>query len=170
MSDETSAALSETEQVAILAAPTPSTVQAWRQEDPARRIYSTTGFEAIVPDDHFAGADMQGDARLSAAKELRNMLADTGLAPAEVSGLFNRSHLVREAGKSAEAQRKETRQELKRVFGDAADDALLDARRLIGRDPRFSRWIEKQGLGNDVETIVQFAKAARSQRAAGRLK
>jgi len=79
--------LTETEQAAILAQPTPGHVATWRDEHmPERRIYSSNAeFNTAVPDDMFAGADMPAEKRQMAVKELRGMLADTGIAPAEAT-------------------------------------------------------------------------------------
>lgn len=163
--------LTETEQVEILAQPTPYHVEAFRAEDAARRTYKTTGFESVIPDNYLDGADLPADKRSAAVTNLRNMLADTGMAPVEANGLLQRAAIVRSEGKTVEQARKEARAEISRVFGaDQADRALNDAKKLIQRDQRFAKWIEKKGLGNDSQTIVQIARLARSQRIAGRLK
>jgi len=163
--------LSETEQAEILAAPTPRHVEAWRKEAmPERSLYpSNAEFGSVVPDDMFAGANLPTEKRQAAVRELRGMLADTGLSPAEANGLLMRAGHVRADGKTDEQQRREARKELAKQFGDP-DAALADARKLIARDPRFSKFIERKGLGNDTETIITLARAARSQRAAGKLK
>ncbi len=174
MSEENNAPPSETEQAEILSQPTPYHIAAAREETaggPGGTYRNHTGMETLIPDNYFDGADLPAEKRAAAVVELRHMLADTGLAPAEVSGLFQRSAIVRSEGKSDEQQRKEARGELQRVFGkDGADSALRDAATLIKRDPRFAKWIEKKGIGNDVETIIQMARAARSLRSQGRLK
>ena len=162
--------LDETAQAGILATRTPDGVVAWRNEDGARRIYpNNTEYAAVVPDDYFDGSELPTAQRESAVKELRGMLADTGLAPVQARALLSRSGHVRAEGKSAEEQRRETRKALSRAF-DNPDAAMADAKRLITRDARFSKFIHARGLGNDSETILMLAHAARSQRAAGRLK
>ncbi len=163
---------SETEQAEILSQPTPGHVVAMRNEDLARRMYpNNSEFGSVVPDNAFDGADLPASKRSAAVANLRGMFADTGLAPAEAAGLFNRAAIVRSEGKSTEQQVKAARGELDRIFGkDGSDQALADARKLITRDPRLAKWIESKGLGNDPETIVQFARQARSQRYAGKLK
>ena len=170
MSDE-NAPLTETEQAAILAEPTPGHVLTWRDEHmPERRLYSQNAeFNTVVPDDMFAGADMPTEKRQAAVKELRGMLADTGLAPAEANQLLNRTGHVRVEGKTVEQQRREARAALAKQY-DNPDQALADARKLIARDPRFSKFIERRGLGNDADSILIIARAARSQRLAGKLK
>lgn len=148
MSDEIQQPPSETEQAEILATPTPGHVMAMRNEDPARRLYPLNSeFSGVVPNDAFEGADLPGDKRAAAVANLRGMLADTGLSPAEAGALFNRAAIVRNEGKTTEQQVKEARVELKRVFGDEADSALADARKLIQRDTRFAKWLEKKGAG-----------------------
>lgn len=170
MSEETTLP-TETEQAAILAAQAPGNLETWRDENmPERRLYpDSTAFGSVVPDDMFAGADLPPEKRQAAVKELRGMLADTGLSPAEAQQLLNRSAHVRADGKNDEQRRKETRMELSREFGDAKQ-ALADAEKLLARDPRFAKFIRVRGLGNDAEAVKLLARAARSQRFAGKLK
>lgn len=172
MSDEIQQPPSETEQAEILATPTPSHVMAMRNEDPARQMFPHNyEFSGLVRDDAFEGADLPADKRAAAVANLRGMLADSGLSPAEAGALFNRAAIVRSEGKTTEQQTKEARIALKRVFGEGdVDQVLADTRKLINRDPRFAKWLDKKGLGNDPETVIQFARQARSQRLAGRLK
>ncbi|MBW6496411.1 MAG: hypothetical protein K0B16_18015 [Burkholderiaceae bacterium] len=162
---------SETEQAAILSESAPGTVQSWRDEHtPERRVYPTLAeFGTVVPDNMFDGADLPTEKRQAAVKELRGMLADTGLSPVEAGHLLSRSAIVREGGKTDDQQRREARAVLAKVFNDP-DAALADARKLIARDPRFAKFIARRGLGNDAEAILTIARAARSQRAAGKLK
>jgi hypothetical protein len=164
--------VSETEQAEILAEKTPFHVEAWRAEDTPRSLYkNTTGFESVIPDDYFGGADMPSDKREAAVKNLRLAFQDTGMSALEAQAMLNRAGAVRTEGKTVEQARKEARAELTRQFGkDGADAALADAHRLVTRDSRFARWIEKKGLGNDSATVTQLAYAARSQRIQGRLK
>lgn len=163
--------LTETEQVEILATPTPDTIQAWRNEDAGRRMYPHNAeFESVVSDAAFGGADATAEKRQAAVKELRAMLADTGLSPAEAQQLMNRSAHVRAEGRDSEQLVKDARLALQRKYGDHADAALSDVRKLVQRDPRFAKFIERKGIGNDPETVLLLAAAARSQRAAGRLK
>lgn len=178
MADEIQAP-TETELVQILSAPAPYEIHRQRNEDTARRSYpNSTGMESVVTDRAFDGADAPAEVRERAVKELRNIFVDTGLAAAEVSELMNRASIVRHEGKSAEVMRKEARTQLARMFptddptrpNKGADDALADARRLVGRDPRLARFIERQGLGNDAEAIALMARTARSQRNQGKLK
>lgn len=171
MSEENNLPPSEADQVAILSARTPGHVLDWRNEDTARRTYSSNSeFAEVVPDNAFEGADMPSEKRQAAVTELRAMLADTGLSPMEARQLLNRSAHVRADGKSAEQQTKESREALRRKYGDSADSALADMRKLVQRDPRFSKFLERKGLGNDPETVLLLAAAARSQRNRGRLK
>lgn len=170
MSDQQPTGPTETEQVAMLAGPTPPEVAAWRNEDPARRMYpNSPGFADVVPASMFEGANLPTPVRESAVKNLRAALEDTGLSPAEARGLLNRASHVRAEGRNDEQQRKAARVELSRVFSDP-DQALADAKKLVTRDPRLAKFLEAKGLGNDAESLVTLARAARSQRMAGRLK
>jgi hypothetical protein len=165
------APVSETEQVEILATPTPRHVEAWRKDAmPERSLYpSNAEFGTVVPDDMFAGASLPAEKRQAAVRELRGMLADTGLSPADASALLMRSAHVRADGKTEEQQRREARTALAKHFSDP-DAAMADVRKLVARDPRFSKFLVRKGLGNDTETILTLARAARSQRLAGKLK
>lgn len=168
MADDT---LSETEQVGILSGRPPAEIEQWRNEDPARRTYSNNvEFAELVPDNAFDGADAPTETRQSAVKEFRAMLADTGLSPVEARQLLNRSSAVKAEGKTDEQLRKETRLALQRRYGADADAVLADARQLVRRDPRFEKFVGRKGIGNDPETVLLLAGAARSLRAKGRLK
>lgn len=162
---------SESEQVAILAQPTPDHIAAWRGEDTARTLFKgNEQFSDAAPDKMFDGADAPAASRQAAVRELRGMLADTGLTSQDAGVIMNQAKVVRATGRSAQDQRRETRAALESAFGTDADRALADANKLINRDPRFSKYLRARGLGNDAATIVTLARAARSQLANGRLK
>lgn len=175
MSDEIQAP-SETDLVEILAAPTPQSVEAWRDEEPGRKIYGTSAFDSVVPSDAFDGAPLPTEKRQAAVENLRGMLADTGLSPNDAKDLLARASVVRHEGRSTEEQLREARKVLTRQFpGDAknpsqgAELVLTDAARMLGRDPRLAKFIQAQGLGNDPETLTMLSRAARSLRTRGRL-
>lgn len=163
--------LTHDDQVSILAGDTPPVLQAWRAEDTPRNLYKTTGYESVIADDAFAGSTASSEARASAVSNLREAMRDTGIPPAEMNSLFTRSAIVRDENRSVDQQRAEARKQFARTFGEEnVDQALADANKLINRDPRFARWLNAKGLGNDAPTLLMMAKAARSQRIAGRLK
>jgi hypothetical protein len=162
----------ETELAADLAAATPYHVQRWRDtHEPERKTYPsiTSCYSEAVPDDSFDGADLPASKREAAVANLREMFMDTGLSPLDARGLVIRATVLRSEGKGAETERKSTRAVLAKQFDDP-DAAMRDARNLVNRDPRFAKWVAKQGLGNDAQTIVTLAKAARSLKQKGKLK
>ena len=170
MSDDTPE-VSATDLVELFATTPPPAVQNVRASQPERRLYQTTGFESVIRDDEFEGSDMPAQARAAAVKELRNVLYDVGLSPAEAQQMLNRAAQVRAEGMTAEQARKEARTELARQFGkDGADAALRDAQKLVMRDPRFGKFIHMKGLGNDPQTLIQMARLATSQRTKGLLR
>ncbi len=176
MADEIQAP-SETDLVEILSAPTPPSVEAWRDEEPGRRMYGAAGFESVVPSDAFDGAPLPTEKRQAAVENLRGMLADTGLSANDAKEILARAAIVRHDGKSTEERLREARKELVRQFpGDAndpnkgAEQVLKDAARMLGRDLRLAKYLDAQGLSNDPPTLTMLARAARSQRMAGRLK
>ncbi len=114
-------------------------------------------------------ADLPASKREAAVANLREMFMDTGLSPLDARGLVIRATVLRSEGKGAETERKSTRAVLAKQFDDP-DAAMRDARNLVNRDPRFAKWVAKQGLGNDAQTIVTLAKAARSLKQKGKLK
>lgn len=156
----------ETAHVQVLAQPAPRHVAEARSADVARSLYpGATEFAYAVPDKAFDGADMPQQARDAAVVELRQMFADTGMSPADAAQLMGRASAVRHDGKSADEQRREARSVLRGQFSDTdADAALADARALVNRDPRFKRFVELRGIGNDPESILILARAARSLR------
>jgi len=123
-----------------------------------------------VPDEFLRwDADLPASKREAAVANLREMFMDTGLSPLDARGLVIRATVLRSEGKGAETERKSTRAVLAKQFDDP-DAAMRDARNLVNRDPRFAKWVAKQGLGNDAQTIVTLAKAARSLKQKGKLK
>ena len=50
---------------------------------------------------------------------------------------------------------------LRAAFGNDAEAALQAAQRFVARDARVGRIIDAMGLGNDAETVVMLAQAAR---------
>lgn len=162
--------ITERSEVTILSAPTPSPIQQWRNEDPGRRMYPNNAeFAALVPDDAFEGAEAPREQRAAAAKELRAMLADTGLSPREAGELLGRSAHAKSDNRSDDARRRDIRDRLSKAYGDP-DQALSDAKKLINRDSRFSQYLSAKGLDRDPDAILILAAAARSQRTNGRLK
>ena len=136
----------------------------------ARYFDPQTTHRESVPDDGFVvdGVD-PADARRAAA-EVRELVADLGLSPSEVRELADRSAMLAREPVDVERQRADAVRALNAAFGQAATEALSDARLLLARDPRAARTIEALGLGDDARTIVRLAEEARRQIARGVLR
>lgn len=139
---------------------------------PERRMYSAQStLRDAIPDQEFANVkgldDKVGQA---AVRELREMAADFDFGTNEIRTLRDRAAFVAKSAPTTEAQREAAVEALNREFGQRATQALRDARALLQRDPRAANLIEAMGLGDDPEVVVLVAKAAQSQRMAGKLK
>lgn len=168
MSEETTQAIDETAHVQLLSQPTPSHIQTYREQDTARTMYpSAQEFNIAVPDDAFNGSDASGAQSRTAVLELRKMFADTGISPIDAATLMRRSGVASKA--SEQDQKRATRELFTQTFRDDAGAALQDARTLVARDPRFKKFVDVRNIGNDPESALILAHAARQLKMSGRL-
>jgi aminopeptidase N len=162
--------LAEARKVSV---PVPAEVAAIREADPARRMFkASVNRTKAIPDDFLDHELRPQEEKRALIGELREMVADLGLSDADVGAMRNRSHAYKgENAPTEESQRRTAWQALTRKFGeDGASRALTDAKALIARDRRVTKFVESMSLGNDPETIIHFAEQARRERLAGRLK
>lgn len=153
----------------------PPEIAKLRAEDSARTMYSPQSvFAEVIHDNIFAQAE---DAHTidqkhikATIKEMREIACDLGLSAHDAALLRDRAAALSREPVEAGKQIDVAVDMLNRTFGREAKQALNDARKLVARDFRVGRLIESLGLGNDPETVVTLARAARSQRNAGRLK
>ncbi|MCQ4325765.1 hypothetical protein CXK94_08370 [Stutzerimonas stutzeri] len=153
----------------------PADIQAMREqaraEDPALRMYPPEKQITAISENAFDSVpDMPQEQRVAVAHELRRMTADLGFGNNDVSELNNRIRQIEANPLDVGQARAEASKLLVREFGKDADRALADARKLVMRDPRVAQIIEQTGLGDDPQTILKFAKQARSLRQKGKLK
>lgn len=139
-------------------------------DDPANRIYKPETMITAIPDDLFDDQDLPADTRRAAVHEVRRMIVDLGMGNLDVQEMMSRSAALKANPVPVEQLRRETNKLMARTFGEDADQALSDAKKLARRDPRTARMLEKWGLGDDPETILKFAQQARRERNRGRLK
>lgn len=142
-----------------------------RAEDPALRMYPPEKQITAIPESAFDSvSDMPQEQRAAVVHELRRMTADLGFGNNDVAELNARIRHIEANPLDVSQARAEASKLLVRVFGNDADQALADARKLVMRDPRVAKIIEQTGLGDDPQTILKFAKQARSLRQKGKLK
>lgn len=146
-------------------------VQKMRAADPARRMFSPQlTYAEVLPDPENEPGRAPDPVMVGAVREMRELMADLGLPPTEVAALRDRSLAVRRAGTDQAGQQKASADALERRFGKEASATLKEARALVARDPRVGKLIESMGLGDDAETIITLAEAARRQKTRGQLK
>jgi hypothetical protein len=152
---------------------TPQAVRELREaaakDDPSLAMYADPMSAAVQL---FEGAEeLAPDQRAVAALELTRVAQDNGFDAndlADVTSLVPDARAITaETLPQAEATAAKL---LNAEFGEKAAQALLDARRLVERDPRVKAMLEHTNLGNHPQVVLQFAKKAARERAAGRLK
>ncbi len=155
----------------------PESIKALRDEDVERKLFSAQGtYSDVIPDDmfdqHSVGAmDTPVEVKTGLIREYREIAADVGLSKEDVQLLQQRTLSLRDAPIDDDDQQAGAMLRLVEVFGaEGVREALKEANALLDRDPRTRQLVHGWGLGNDAETIVMLVRAARSERAKGRLK
>jgi hypothetical protein len=152
---------------------TPQAVRELREaaakDDPSLAMYADPMSAAVQL---FEGAEeMAPDQRAVAALELTRVAQDNGFDANDLADLTSLVPDARAITAETLPQAEATAAELLNTeFGSKAAQALLDARRLVERDPRVKAMLEHTNLGNHPRVVLQFAKKAARERAAGRLK
>lgn len=150
----------------------PPGIKELRESDEERRMFSPQGtFAETLPDSMLAEVpDLDDKTKAAAVHEFRELAADLDLSPIDVRGLIDRASLLGKEAPDPSAQQDEAVAALNAAFGDSAYQAWQDARALVARDPRVGQIIDALGLGDDPQTVMLLAHAARRQRTAGKLK
>lgn len=149
----------------------PPEIKELRESDPSRKMLSPQGtFAEVLPDNALAETELDAGTQAAAMHEFRELAADLDLAPNDVRGMISRASMLGHEPRDPAAQREEAARLLNSEFGQGAHQAWQDARTLVARDPRVGQIIDALGLGDDPQTVMLLAHAARRQRIAGRLK
>lgn len=151
----------------------PESVKALRAESAADTDDLVTAPATSAVADFFAPLSetpLPDAMRQAVEAEATQMTRDLGLDARGLQELLTRGAQVRALEMTPERAQAAAAALLQREFGDAHEQALADARKLANRDPRVAQLLRSSNLGNDPETILQFARLAVRQRAAGRLK
>ncbi len=144
--------------------PVPDEIRTLREADQSRRMFSPQSmYSADIPDDLFGedAPDIAPEVKGAVVRELREIAADVGLGGADIRGMRNRMVVLQREAPPEAAQREATWTALRAAFGNDAEAALQAAQRFVARDARVGRIIDAMGLGNDAETVVMLAQAAR---------
>ncbi len=111
------------------------------------------------------------DARVS-SKVWGEVFTEFAVAPADAQALTDIGIAVM-AGtipeQTVDGWAGDARASLRSEFGDRADAALADARKLVDKHPRLKAWLESSGMGNNPKVVMSMARKAAQLRAAGRL-
>ncbi|KWW37664.1 hypothetical protein [Cupriavidus metallidurans] len=155
----------------------PQNLKAERAADADRKLYSPQGtFRHAIPDNVLdqeqSVADVPPQVRRAVVAEMREMAADLGMTPQDVSNLRSVANSIKQAPTDEQrvAWREEAVGALNREFGNDAAQVVRDAAKLAQRDPRVKQMLETRGLGDHPKIILQFARLARQARMQGRLK
>lgn len=153
----------------------PAAIAELRKADPARVMYEASGMHAEIHDDldTLVSAAVVGEQRKATVAEMQEVVSDLGATHGDVRTFLSAASILASKPPTADEEtrmQQQCLQQLRDRFGEEADAAAADARRLVARDPRFAEWIEATGLGNHPATVVRIAELARSERSRGRLK
>jgi len=155
---------------------TPANVAELRESDQARRMFpGSSMYSGVKFDNAPQEATPEERQQLEAAHdELREIFADLSISAPEAQGVVDLFRQYRgEQRPSAEQQaewQRASADALHRAYGEGAPAALADVSALLKRDPRTARMVEQAGLGDHPALVQLFARAARAERLAGRLK
>lgn len=152
----------------------PAEVQALREADPNRRMYSAQDtYKTDLPLSLFEkieGDDITPEAREHAAGVWREVAADLELAPADLRELVPVFQAERPSEEVQASNRSASLQWLVAEHGDRAGFALEAAQALVARDPRVAALLDHSGAGDDVRVVKKIVAAALRQVASGKLK
>lgn len=152
---------------------TPYAVQQARNEDSARRMFSATKaysdseVDWLLPD----AATLSEADRPAVLNELKEVAADYELSASELGQIRNWASIQKRDKPDAAKQQAEGRKRLAERYGKhRADQVLEDVRKLVGRDPRFSRLLDNHRLGDDPDLLMMMAEKAQSMRNRGKFR
>lgn len=104
--------------------------------------------------------------------ELANVAADIGFDRNDLANLANfaaANYAKPPTADELRASRLTAVRELRQKYGEGFDDAYADAKALAQRDPRFSAYLDKTGLGSHPSVMLRLAELGQSARARGLL-
>lgn len=158
----------------------PEEVQALREADPSRRMYSAqtvyatdlpdADFEAVVGQKGPDGVPFTQEQAVQAAATFREIAADLTLSATDVRELVPIFKAPPPTPEAQEANRAASFKWLNEAHGDQAGFALAAAQALVARDPRVAALLEKSGAGDDVRVVKKVVAAALKAVASGKLK
>ncbi|MBI2749754.1 MAG: hypothetical protein HYX43_10565 [Burkholderiales bacterium] len=145
----------------------PANIKELREKDDARRMFGAQStYKETIPI-----GESWPEQNKAAAREWREVLADTEISPADARELVGVVQGLKELP-SAETKvewEKAAHDELQRTYGADADQALADAQALVARDPRVQAFLYESKLGSHPDFVRHIVRLARQQRARGRL-
>jgi len=151
--------------------PIPDHIKTMRSEDATRKLYDPVKtFQVALPDTALAETKLTPTEQKAVVQEWRHMAADLGMTNKDLLSFKDVVTTFKEPTPEVKAEwHDKAVQELNDTYGDGAKAALRDAAKLAQRDPRMAKMLAT-GLGDHPTIIVQFARLARQERVAGRLK
>lgn len=154
-----------------LAEELPAEIQALRDADPARAIYDDrTQYKAAGIDQALGELGIEGQAAEAEHKAWAGVFADMGLDAVDAAAMVRVGLIDEPTPEEAAAWPEQAQAALRETFGDDAQQALADARLLVGRDPRLKDFLNRTGLGDHPHVVKLAAQRARALIANGTLK
>lgn len=149
----------------------PPEVKALRDADPARSLYDDrTQYTSASIDKALAELGIEGPAAKAEHKAWAGVFADAGLTPQDAADMVKVGLIDEPTPEEAAAWPEQAHAALREIYGDDAQQALADARLLVGRDPRLKAFLNRSGLGDHPHVVKLAAQRARALIANGTLK
>ncbi|MCF8203649.1 MAG: hypothetical protein K9J82_01135 [Methylotenera sp.] len=150
----------------------PPEVKALREAEPARQIYSdTTQYKAAGIDKALADLGIEGQAAEAEHRTWAGVFADLDLNAQDAAHVVGLATMDEPSAETMQVWPDEAKTALQDEYGpDGWEQALADARRLVGRDPRLKDFLNRTGLGNHPDVVRIAARQARAAIASGKLK
>lgn len=150
----------------------PPEIQALRDADPARAMYSdTTAYASAGIDTALGDLGITGAAAEAEHKAWAGVFTDVGLTTQDAQDVVKLALMDEPNAEEMQGWRGQAEASLQETYG--ADDwqqALADARLLVKRDPRLKDFLNRTGLGDHPHVVKLAAQRAREQIASGKLK
>ncbi len=150
----------------------PPEVRALREAEPGRLVYDDrTQYKAAGIDKALADLDIEGQAAEAEHRTWAGVFADLALNADDARHVVSLATMDEPTPEEAAAWPGAAKAALQGEYGpDGWEQALADARRLVGRDPRLKDFLNRTGLGDHPDVVRIAARQARAAIASGKLK
>lgn len=150
----------------------PPEIKSLRDADPARAMFDDRSFYTGAGlDTALKELGIEGRAAEAEHKTWAGVFADLGLSSQEATDMVTVGLMDEPTAEVLQGWPAQAEAALKEQYGDADwQQALADARLLVGRDPRLKDFLNRTQLGNHPRVVKLAAERARTLIASGKLK